>query len=104
MWISRKDYEGLKETIDSERESRREYWDKLEKVKSELRDLKRGLMPTKRYQVIDTNSGLRYDVDAVDYIQSSSYDDDYGFSFRKADYSEVLSIHKDVSIQVVEEE
>ena len=73
-------------------------------MKSELKDLKRGLMPTKHYQVIDINSGLRYDVDAVDYIQGNAYDSDYGYIFRKADYSMVLSIHKDISIQVVDDD
>ena len=105
MWISRKDYEGLRSMIDEEKKISGGYWTKLNKAESELKDLKRSLMPIKHYRVIDTNSGLRYDVNAVDYSQGSSYDDSgYGFNFRKADYSVVLRIHKNISIQVVGEE
>ena len=111
MWISRKDYMELKDKLDKSEEwrdraesSRNLYSEKLDKVRAELDGLKRSTMPTNHYMVIDTKSGLRYDVDAVDYVRCDSYDDGYGFTFRKADYSMVLSIHKNISIQVVGEE
>jgi len=99
MWISRKDYEGLRSMIDEEKKISGGYWTRLNKAESELEDLKRSLMPIKHYQVIDTKSGLRYDVNAVDYWGGGVY-----FEFRNADYSVVLRIHSNVSIQVVEEE
>ena len=104
MWINREDYKKLEDVLIETRKTRDVYSERLDKVRNELDELKRSLMPTKHYQVIDINSGLRYDVDAVDYIQGNAYDRDYGYIFRKADYSMVPSIHKDISIQVVEEE
>ena len=105
MWISRKDYEGLRSMIDEEKKISGGYWTRLNKAESELEDLKRSLMPIKHYQVIDTKSGLRYDVNAVDYrYAGDGYNGDERVEFRSADCSVVLRIHKNVSIQVVEEE
>jgi len=112
MWVNREEYAELKCKLEKSEEwrvgaekSRDLYSEKLGKVKAELGELKRSLMPTKHYIVIDTNSGLRYDVDAVDYLyNNTSYDDESYYVFRKADYSEVFRIHKYISIQVVEEE
>ena len=98
MWISRKDYEALERELREARKTR-------DAAESKLDDFKRKLMPTRHYQVIDTNSGLRYDVNAVDYFfDYDHYEGRYCVNFRKADYSVVLSIHKDVSIQVMGEE
>ena len=104
MWISREDYKTLQETNSRTGETRDKYFRELNEARRELAGLKRSLMPTKHYQVIDVRSGLRYDVDAVDYFQGSSYGDRDDFNFRKADYSVVLRIHKDISIQVVDDD
>jgi len=105
MWISREDYKTLQETNSRTGETRDKYFRELNEARRELAGLKRSLMPTKHYQVIDTNSGLRYDVNAVDYFfDYDHYEGRYCVNFRKADYSVVLSIHKDVSIQVMGEE